>query len=46
MKLVPTLVRLSPELKAAVEAKAAAEDRSFASAVRRALAQYVEAPKP
>ena len=40
--VIPLLVRMPPDLHAAVKAAAEAEDRSMASVVRQALRQYVD----
>lgn len=40
--LRPTLVRLPPDLHEAIKAKAAAEERSMAQAIRHALRLYTE----
>lgn len=41
-ELRPTLVRLPPDLHEAIKAKAAAEERSMAQAIRHALRIYTQ----
>ncbi len=41
-ELRPTLVRLPPDLHEAIKAKAAAEDRTMAQAIRHALRVYTK----
>jgi predicted transcriptional regulator len=41
-RLRPVLIRMTPELHDAIKAIAAAEERSIATTMRRALRQYVE----
>jgi predicted HicB family RNase H-like nuclease len=45
-ELRPTLVRLPPDLHDAIKAKAAAEERSMAQAIRHALRLYTQAATP
>lgn len=45
-ELRPTLVRLPPDLHDAIKAKAAAEERSMAQAIRHALRIYTQAATP
>jgi hypothetical protein len=45
-KLEPISIRLDPDVKAAIEALAKADDRSISGYINRVLRQHIEAVSP